>query len=56
MKVMKFLYWKDEQAWFRPATKWERFKSWSRGLITTIPDENNLLLDFDDFKEVEGKL
>ena len=47
MVYLKFLYWKDQRAFFRPATRWERIKHSIYYFIFNKPDENNLIIEED---------
>ena len=44
MVWMKFLYWREDLAYFRKATRWEIIRMKVRDIFTTTPDPNNLLL------------
>jgi hypothetical protein len=47
VQYMKFLYWINDLAYFRKATKWEIIKYKFRGVWTYTPDPNNLII-YDD--------
>lgn len=47
VQYMKFLYWINDLAYFRKATRREILKYKIRGLWTYTPDPNNLII-YDD--------
>lgn len=52
VKYMKFIGWDNDQAWFRPATTWERIKAWWYWRFIRAPDTKNIIIDFEEADKI----